>query len=70
MLLFLASFTLYAQHNTTLRPLDIATIEQITGQKGVTNNGEYKLTVPQNDLTIEVDGVRRNCYRCIPACDE
>jgi hypothetical protein len=38
--------------------LDIAKIEQITGMKGVEKNGEYKLTVPQNDLDIRVDGFK------------
>lgn len=38
--------------------LDIATIEKITGMKGVENRGEYKITVPQNDLNILVDGFK------------
>lgn len=38
--------------------LDIAQIEQITGMKGVEKNGEYKVTVPQNDLNIMVDGFK------------
>ena len=38
--------------------LDIAKIEQITGMKGVAKNGEYKITVPQNDLKIVVDGFK------------
>ena len=38
--------------------LDIATIENITGMKGVENKGEYKITVPQNDLNILVDGFK------------
>lgn len=38
--------------------LDIARIEQITGMKGVEKNGEYKITVPQNDLNIFVDGFK------------
>ena len=38
--------------------LDIAQIEQITGMKGVEKNGEYKITVPQNDLNIMVDGFK------------
>lgn len=38
--------------------LDIAKIEQITGMKGVEKNGEYKITVPQNDLNIVVDGFK------------
>lgn len=42
--------------------LDIAAIERITGMKGVEKNGEYKLTVPQNDLNVVVDG-----FKIIPA---
>lgn len=38
--------------------LDIAKIERITGMKGVAKNGEYKITVPQNDLNITVDGFK------------
>ncbi|HEX2846125.1 MAG TPA: DUF1259 domain-containing protein [Chitinophagaceae bacterium] len=38
--------------------LDIAKIEQITAMKGVDKNGEYKITVPQNDLNIVVDGFK------------
>lgn len=38
--------------------LDIARIEQITGMKGAEKNGEYKITVPQNDLNIVVDGFK------------
>ncbi|WP_332732472.1 DUF1259 domain-containing protein [Flavihumibacter sp.] len=38
--------------------LDIAKIEEITGMKGTEKNGEYKITVPQNDLNIIVDGFK------------
>ncbi|MCF3110892.1 DUF1259 domain-containing protein [Niabella sp. CC-SYL272] len=38
--------------------LDIAKIETITGMKGTEKNGEYKITVPQNDLRVMVDGFR------------
>jgi hypothetical protein len=38
--------------------LDIQKIEQITGMKGTEKNGEYKITVPQNDLNIMVDGFK------------
>jgi hypothetical protein len=38
--------------------LNIAKIEQITGMKGVAKNGEYKITVPQNDLNVIVDGFK------------
>jgi len=42
--------------------VDTATIERVTGIKGKSNNGEYKITVPQNDLSVEVDG-----FKIIPA---
>jgi len=42
--------------------LDIQKIEQITGMKGTEKNGEYKITVPQNDLNMIVDG-----FKIIPA---
>lgn len=42
----------------TLQPLNIQVIEQATGMKGKEQNGEYKITVPQNDLNVEVDGFK------------
>ncbi len=44
--------------NEKNQPIDTAIIQSITGIKGKSNNGEYKITVPQNDLNIEVDGFR------------
>jgi len=38
--------------------LDIQKIEAVTGMKGVAKNGEYKITVPQNDLNVVVDGFK------------
>ena len=47
------------KNNTqTLQPLNIQVIEQVTGMKGKEQNGEYKITIPQNDLEIEVDGFK------------
>lgn len=40
------------------RSLDIKQIEEITGMKGTEKNGEYKITVPQNDLKVVVDGFK------------
>ena len=37
-------------------PLDMQAIENILGMKGTEKEGQYKVTVPQNDLNIEVDG--------------
>jgi hypothetical protein len=53
----------YAENDTAIEcapgvPLDIKTIENITGMKGAEKNGEYKLTVPQNDLNVVVDGFK------------
>jgi hypothetical protein len=47
---------------TSVKPLDIATIEKITGMKGKENKGQYKITVAQNDLNVMVDG-----FKIIPA---
>jgi hypothetical protein len=38
--------------------LDTTTIARITGMKGAGKNGEYKITVPQNDLHVVVDGFK------------
>jgi hypothetical protein len=46
----------------TIEPLDTLLIERVTGIKGKSNKGEYKITIPQNDLNIDVDG-----FRIIPA---
>lgn len=45
-------------HNTVRGKLDIAKIESILGMKGVEKNGEFKITVPQNDLDIRVDSFK------------
>jgi hypothetical protein len=42
----------------TFAPIDVTAIERITGLKGKENKGEYKITVPQNDLDVEVDGFK------------
>lgn len=42
--------------------LDTAAIARTTGMKGVSKDGEYKITVPQHDLNIVVDG-----FKIIPA---
>ncbi|HEX4851804.1 MAG TPA: DUF1259 domain-containing protein, partial [Puia sp.] len=44
--------------DTTKNRLDIATIDRVVGMKGKESNGEYKITVPQNDLQVEVDGFK------------
>lgn len=70
-ILFLATCpSLKAQHDISqnkknnemnmksIAPLDTTVIEKIVGVKGKSNNGEYKITIPQNDLNIEVDGFK------------
>jgi hypothetical protein len=41
-----------------LQPLDTVIIEKVTGMRGKSSNGEYKITIPQNDLNVEVDGFK------------
>ncbi len=48
--------------NSSFKSLDTTAIEQIMGMKGKSNNGEYKITIPQNDLDVMVDG-----FKIIPA---
>lgn len=49
---------MHSMSDTSAQKLDIQKIEQITGMKGVEKNGEYKITIPQNDLKVEVDGFK------------
>lgn len=39
-------------------PLDTTQIERIIGINGVEQQGQYKVSVPQNDLSVSVDGFR------------
>jgi hypothetical protein len=52
----------FSQNKQKLKPLDTLLIENIMGMKGKVNAGEYKVTVPQNDLSIMVDD-----FKIIPA---
>ncbi len=52
----------HAAVNQQAKKLNIAAIEQVLGLKGQENNGEYKVTVPQHDVQVEVDG-----FKIIPA---
>jgi hypothetical protein len=57
--------TINKDHTVGMRAavaLDTLLIERILGVKGKSNKGEYKITIPQNDLSIEVDG-----FKIIPA---
>ena len=58
-LLTILSSPVFAQK---IQPLDTSAIEKITGVKGKSVMGEYKITVPQNDLSVMVDG-----FKIIPA---
>jgi hypothetical protein len=53
---FLFSQFLQAQQKVT--PLDTIAIERMTGVQGKASNGEYRITIPQNDLGIAVDGFK------------
>ena len=46
----------------TQHALDTAAIERIMGVKGKSNKGEYKVSIPQNDLSVLVDG-----FKIVPA---
>lgn len=43
---------------TKLNPLDISAIEKAINMQGTEKDGEYKVSVPQNDLNVEVDGFK------------
>src|SRR5687768_4195237 len=51
-----------AQNKGAMKPLDTLVIEKVMGIKGKSNKGEYKITIPQNDLDVKVDG-----FKIIPA---
>ena len=48
--------------SNNLKTIDTAAIASIIGIKGKSNKGEYKITIPQNDLDVKVDG-----FKIIPA---
>jgi hypothetical protein len=52
----------FCQNKRSVKALDTLTIEKVMGMKGKSSNGEYKISIPQNDLSIEVDG-----FKIIPA---
>lgn len=49
---------LLAQTAKDSPPLDTLLIQHVVGIKGKINKGEYKLSIPQNDLDVRVDGFR------------
>src|SRR3954471_8566836 len=52
----------FVQCAVIAQSLDTLAIEKVFGIKGKSNNGEYKITIPQNDLSVMVDG-----FKIIPA---
>src|SRR5688572_9409130 len=54
--------TMNAMKTKVVPPLDTLLIERVMGVKGKGSNGEYKVTIPQNDLSIIVDN-----FKIIPA---
>lgn len=50
------------KESRNINSIDTAAIERIIGIKGKLNNGAYKITIPQNDLDVKVDG-----FKIIPA---
>ncbi|MEJ7766971.1 MAG: DUF1259 domain-containing protein [Chitinophagaceae bacterium] len=57
-----STMTLAQTSKQNFTQLDTTTIERILGIKGKSNSGEYKITIPQNDLSIMVDD-----FKIIPA---
>jgi hypothetical protein len=47
-----------AQDKSATKSLDTLVIEKVMGTKGKSNKGEYKITIPQNDLDVAVDGFK------------
>jgi hypothetical protein len=51
-----------SKSSQNFKALDTTAIERVLGMKGKGNNGEYKITIPQNDLSVMVDD-----FKIIPA---
>lgn len=45
-------------HDTILKKIDIELLKKELGMEGQENDGEFKVTVPQNDLDVTVDGFK------------
>src|SRR5688572_3112310 len=52
----------FCQNKENVKALDTLAIEKVMGMKGKASGCEYKITVPQNDLSIMVDD-----FKIIPA---
>jgi hypothetical protein len=52
-------FQIYAQHTSSISgKLKLQAIKDVLDIKGTEKDGEYKVTVPQNDLNVQVDGFK------------
>jgi hypothetical protein len=47
-----------ATGSNQVSPLDTLKIQQVIGKSGSYKDGEYKITIPQNDLNVVVDGFK------------
>ncbi|MEB2781432.1 DUF1259 domain-containing protein [Algoriphagus sp. C2-6-M1] len=45
-------------NNKELKPIDIGTLKSELGMDGIEQDGQFKITVPQNDLNVTVDGFK------------
>ena len=54
------TYQTYAQHSSSSKSgkLDIQAIKEVLEIKGTEKDGEYKISVPQNDLNVMVDGFK------------
>ncbi|MDT0651029.1 DUF1259 domain-containing protein [Autumnicola edwardsiae] len=44
--------------NKELKAIDIETLKSVLGMEGKEQDGQFKITVPQNDLNVMVDGIK------------
>ena len=44
--------------NAVVQKLDFGQLDRVLGLKGTRQNGEYKLAIPQSELSVSVDGFR------------
>ena len=47
------------ENNDELKELDIESLKSVFGMEGKEKDGQFKVTVPQNDLNVMVDGFIR-----------
>ena len=46
------------ENNDELKELDIESLKSVFGMEGKEKDGQFKVTVPQNDLNVMVDGFK------------